>query len=101
MKLPKLEEWLKEGKRLWDMATPTNRKIFWPNVKNWTELKSILTKNWNNLKKNPSMFESETVRSHNALKIAMDKANNSDKYHDKAMKQVEEEDEKDIHGRIR
>ena len=101
MKLPTLEAWLKQGKKLWEMATPTNRKIFFPGVTSWQEMKSVLTKNWNNLKNDHSMFEQETVRTHNALKMHLEKTEKSKAYNDKAMEQVEKEDEKDIHGRIR
>lgn len=93
MKLPPLDKWIAHGKKLWDMATPTNRKLFFPGVQTWPELKRVLTKNWHILSKNPGAYEQETQWTHNALQIALDKSNNSQKCHDKAMDVVEQKDE--------
>ena len=93
MQLPSLKDWIATGKKLWNMATPTNRKIFFPNAKTWDEYKNVLKENWNKLKRNPDVFVEESKRTHNALKMALDKIDNSKKFHDKAMRQVEAVDE--------
>jgi hypothetical protein len=93
MKFPPLKEWIAQSKRLWDMATPTNRKIFFPNINTWEQYKKVMTDNWKRLSKDPSMFEQETLRTHNALQMAMGKMEKSQEYHDKAMKQVEKNEE--------
>lgn len=92
MQLPSLEKWLEHGKKLWDLATPTNRKIFFPNITSWNAYKKILTENWKRLKDNPSVFEEETKRTERMLKEGLKRLDDSQKNHDKAMSQVEEKE---------
>lgn len=107
MKLPPLKKFVGEGERVWSLLTPTLRKLYHAHLEKNKYEKSVdgwkkfLTDYWNKCKKNPAQFGYDVETIMPVLKEGYKRSLESDKNHEKAMKQVELEDEKDIHGRIR